>query len=300
MIVEATPQRTPGFTRLGRRLRARRDGRAHLARFQAHYSSVAVLPRSADFLAAANAQEGKPYNAAIGCRCLDSCPEQDCSGLVSGAINAVAMPLGYPEVCTSSFGFAQMCRAAGRLISEEQAIWTPGAVGIENPFGSSNGALGTNGHIVIMEGDGKTTIEEMGTRSGCCHGPATGRGFGAWALLPQLDYTPPTPVQREREMLVQTHHYNADGSVNRPTNPPAGQISVVAIAADGSCLQALWDASIVNDQPIVGTEVRHWTPGGVPLPKGVTIVGLADVVIGAHPGGYVLRSDGNTDPFHLS
>lgn len=102
-------------------------------------------------------------------------------------------------------------------------------------------------------------------------------------------------------MIIVTNHYAPDGSVSRPTKPPVGQTSVVTIAADGSCLEALWDASITNDQPVPGTAIRKWTPNAQPLAAGVTIVGMAGTPAGAaHSGGVVLLSDGDTAPFRLS
>src|SRR5689334_581082 len=101
-----------------------------------------------DLVDAANRQLGKGYNAAIGCRCSNSCPEQDCSGLVSGCWSEVTGQ----HICSSSFGIADWIKRNQLLVPEETAIFTPGAVGIENAWGSSDGPLGTNGHIVIFTG----------------------------------------------------------------------------------------------------------------------------------------------------
>src|SRR5690348_798824 len=119
-----------------------------------------------DLVASAETCLGKPYNAAIGCRCSINCPAQDCSGLVCGCYTQITGQ----NICTSSFGLATWGLQAGTLISEGQAINTPGALGIENAWGTSNGFLGSNGHVVIMKGDGQTTVEEMGHAYGCVRG----------------------------------------------------------------------------------------------------------------------------------
>lgn len=246
------PQHTPGLTRWGRRLACRRQIRQGAAGIAAHLAANA-MPPATSFLAEANRQFGKPYRV-TGCRCSDQCPEQDCSGLVCGAA-AVFIPL---FVCTSSFGLAQLCRNAGTLISEEQAIWTPGAIGIENAWGSPNGPNGTNGHVVIFEGDGKTTIEEMGTHYGCCHGPATGRNFNAWAEVPGFDYAPqPASTGDEMQTFICPNKPMKNGHTPRADFYPAGNTPLFPHGAllmhDG--------ASIAGDQKTSDPNVRLLLPG---------------------------------------
>jgi hypothetical protein len=176
----------------GKRRRARQI-EAHVAQglvaIEAQLASAAPIPLATAALAWANAYIGHPYRVFTGCRCQPSCYAQDCSGLICAACTAVGAGFG----CMSSFAIAQLCRQHGTLISEDEAIHTPGAIGIENPWGSPNGPSGSNGHVVWFVGDGATTTEEMGTAYGCVHGPATGRGFGAWARIPTLSYAPPAP-----------------------------------------------------------------------------------------------------------
>lgn len=270
----------------------------HAVRFAA-----AQPPTEAAALAAAHQALGKPYRVS-GCRCSFSCSAQDCSGLICAAVNQV----GVVFPCTSSFAIAIVCRQRGTLISEEQAIWTPGAIGIRGPHGGegpSNGPNGTNGHIVFFEGDGKTTTEEMGRRYGCCHGQATGRGFVRWAHFPGLSSAVPVPARsKEHDVIVQTHHYNDDGSINRPTSPPDTKVATISVAANGSCLEARFDASIDNDHKIDGnvTLLRTWVPQGG-LGAGITIVGVAErppTQEDPHPGGVVQLSNGDVRQFHFS
>src|SRR5689334_139718 len=102
-------QQIAGFGPLGRKLTVRRHGRQSLASVRTHFLATNRLPLATDFLAAANAQLGKPYSAVISCRCSNQCPKQDCSGLICGSYNAVTGG----NLCTSSFGLAQMGRNAG-------------------------------------------------------------------------------------------------------------------------------------------------------------------------------------------
>ena len=251
---DVRPQYTPGLTRFGRGHLARRHAKRDLRSTLAHSATLAALPHAVDFLAEANRQLGKPYRI-TGCRCSDTCPSQDCSGLVCGARNAVAAAFGYPPICMSSFGFGPMCRDAGRLISEAEAIWTPGAIGIENAFGTSNGANGTNGHVVIFEGDGLTTVEEMGTAYGCCHGQATGRGFNAWAKLPGFQYG--FLLRGDGEMILQT---KADGSLK--PSPIDGRHAGHFVSQDGTYVSGANGGSISGDSTAEGDGhlMRRWYP----------------------------------------
>lgn len=153
-----------------------------------------------DLVDAANRQLGKGYSWSISCRCSNTCPKQDCSGLGCGCYNEVTGQ----HICTSSFGFADWIKRNGLEVPEAKAIWTPGAVGIENAFGDPNGASGSNGHFVFFTGKDEhgdvptdasqlVTTEERGTAYGCVHGPATGRGFDFWGFLPGIDMRPPVP-----------------------------------------------------------------------------------------------------------
>jgi hypothetical protein len=143
------------------------------------------MPSASSALAFAQSQLGKPYSIS-SCRCSLSCWALDCSGLICASVNAAG--LSFP--CTSSFGIAAVVAHYGTAISEQEAIHTPGAIGIENPWGSPSWN-GSNGHIVFFDGNGITTTEEMGHAQGCTHGSATGRGFSLWAHFPGLSYGPP-------------------------------------------------------------------------------------------------------------
>lgn len=256
--LDTRPQHTPGLTRLGRRYVARHHARQSIRSIKAHLATSPGLPKGVDLVSEANRQLGKSYSASISCRCSDACRCQDCSGLVSGARNAVTAPFGFPPICMSSFGFGPMCRAAGRLVTEDYAIHTPGCIGIENAWGSSNGPLGTNGHIVIFVGDGETTIEEMGTRNGCCHGPATGRNFNAWAQLPDIDYTPQaTFTEAEMQTFICPNKPMKNGHTPRADFYPAGTNPIwphgALLMHDG--------ASISGDQKTADPNVRLLLPG---------------------------------------
>lgn len=150
--------------------------------------------KAAAVLAQAETQLGKPYRV-TGCRCEQSCYAHDCSGLIVSSTNAAA---GFNLLpCTSSFGLARLGRDAGLLISEAKALVTPAALLIRNGFGSPNGPNGSNGHVVFSKGDGHSTVEAMGTRYGIVRGPAQGRGFETFMLIPGVDYStePPWKVQ---------------------------------------------------------------------------------------------------------
>lgn len=226
---------------LGRRHAVKAHARVQLAAVQTHFLSTSNLPRASDFLAAANAQLGKAYSATISCRCSNQCPKQDCSGLVCGSYNAVSGA----SLCTSSFGLAQMGKNAGLLISEDEAINTPGALGIENPWGTPT-TNGANGHVVIFEGDGKTTIEEYDTAEGCIHGTATGRGFGAWMRMPGLDYS------QEDDVLT----FVCPNKPKKQGNTPVAQFVAAGPVYQFGAIILRWGASIAQDQPTSDPNVR--------------------------------------------
>lgn len=238
-----------------------RTGHAKVDRFRLAQSLAP--PRAVDALAAAETQLGNRYSTGP-CRCLGVCAYADCSGLISFGANRAG--LNFP--CTNSFAIAIMLRLANTTTSEEEAIWTPGALGIKGPNGGegpSNGPSGSNGHIVWMKGDGRTTVEAMGHRYGVTRGPATGRGFVRWGRLPGLDYS---PVRQEHDMILQPH---------RPSNV-AGEDAYVVIAQDGYSVECHNGASIANDQP-AGAGVRRWVP--IELGAGRKLVGL----VARPPGG---------------
>lgn len=279
------------------------------------------------FVAAMIAHAGDRYGTG-GCRC-GGCGYEDCSGEQCLGLNAAGIQ-NMPAPCMTSFVMAEWCQTSprpawmlaqfgpdpytgsttvGTGITQAQAAATIGAWAFHgNDLGKLPNARGT-GHIKcngkIVNGV-PIAIEGYDTAEGVTFDhPFLPDAEVTYCALPPgmtgFQTVAPTAHRRSRTMLVITNHYNADGTVSRPTKPPIGQTSVVTIAADGSCLEALWDASIANDQPVPGTAVRRWTPGAVPLPPGVTIVDLAGTPAGsAHTGGVVLLSDGNTEPFRLS
>lgn len=299
--IASTPQRLgAGPILLGKQRRARavtaqvRAGRAHTA-------ALAELPRAVDALAAAQAQLPMPYGI-TSCRCQDRpCRARDCSGLIFYAINHVTP--GPVELCGSSFSLARLVRDAGTIIGKEQALWTPGAVGIRCPFCAPN-SIGSNGHVWWCEGDGSHSAECGGRRTGCYRGNADKPGDVIYALLPfWLDYEPAKLIARELDMFVQTHHYDAQGKPTRPTESPE---SVVFIDDDGLAIGCRNDASIFNDQPVDPQRpklYRRWVSPAKPLPQGVEFTALAERPgdqQDPRPGGVALCSDGSTRRFRLS
>jgi hypothetical protein len=200
-LQERTPQRigSARFT-LGKAKRARLIKAQATAAFDAHVSHATFglnRPTGQQIVAACRTQLGVPY-CAYGCRCEVGCRCHDCSGLPCFACNL----LGLPHICTSSFGFAALGRQMHLEISREVALHTPGSVAIRNPFGSSN-ANGSNGHIVVMVGDGTdATIEERGTAYGCVEYHESGRGFSFYMRLPNVNYVAPAPPSPKVEPML--------------------------------------------------------------------------------------------------
>lgn len=178
-------------------------------------------PRAANVLATAETQLGLRY-AISGCRCSPSpCYARDCSGLICFALNSQP---GWPYICTSSFSFAEMGRAAGTLVDEQTAIHTPGAVGIRCGFCDPN-FNGSNGHIVFFKGDGQTTVEEGGHATGCYRGQAQGRGFDAWMLIPGVDYSTSQGSEEEPMLFLDRKHPSAKANRTRSASvQPDGTI----------------------------------------------------------------------------
>ncbi len=257
------------------------------------------MANATDALNFAHSILGKPYSIS-SCRCSLSCWALDCSGLICASVNAAG--LSFP--CTSSFGIADVVAHYGTQISENEAINTPGAIGIENPFGGAN-FNGSNGHIVFFDGNGQTTTEEMGHAYGCCHGRATGRGFSMWAHFPGLNYGPPPPppppplppkpiFHQENTMVIQTHHY-PQGSVpgeEIPTKNPKGhyQVSYIVVSQDGNCLECHDNASLVGAADPTQV-IKRLIPDNL---NGAKIIAVEkwDPRDGTVPGVYSVFSDG--------
>lgn len=223
-------------------------------------------PTGAEFVAAAETMLGKPYRI-TGCRCEPGCCCEDCSGEVCLAANLV----GLPHQCTTSFAMSIALRELGLIIPFDEAIHTVGAILVRGPNqgeGPSNGPSGSNGHVVICKGDGKTTVEAMGTAYGIVRGSVFGRGFddpsiGRAGHFPGIDYHPAhqqigEPVlfidkvnkskpARTRSASVQPNgqiwlgngaHLNGDGARAtilgiRTVTPPAGNATFVGAGEKG-------------------------------------------------------------------
>lgn len=274
----------------------RREVRAHLAAIgPVSTLEAAGMPTAADVLAAARTQLGKPYCLA-SCRC-DVCGCRDCSGEICYALNQA----GYPHVCTSSFGFAEIGRQAGTIIPKEQALATPAAIGIRCPFCDPN-RNGSNGHVWFCVGDGVHSVEEGGHSTGCYEGNADKPGDVIYMLIPGVLYVP--KITAEATMFVQQWHYNpTNGSKTRPVDDPQ---ACVFVSSDGHAIQTAFGASIANDQPIDPHDRSKgtlWTSPADPLPAGVVFVAVAyrrADTLDPHPGGVARCSDGTVRRFHLS
>jgi cell wall-associated NlpC family hydrolase len=130
------------------------------------------------------AQQGKPYKA-YGARFGPN--YYDCSGLMKASCDAAHIIT--PSSATNSSGFYNWAKAAGTLISADQAIHTYGAMLVR---GGSYG-YGPVGHIAFSLGDGRT-MEAMGRRWGCLIGNAYGRRWGTSMIVPGADYSDPMDV----------------------------------------------------------------------------------------------------------
>lgn len=263
-LLEPTPQRVNGkrFTLFpsNRRAGVEAEVAAAHAALDDHHTRILtaaapILPTARAALAAARTQLGLPYGI-TGCRCsLGYCSRRDCSGEVIFGVNSAG--LAFP--CTSSFAIAQYCRDHGDLISMEEAIWTPGSVGVRNPWGdpSFNGA---NGHVWFNQGDGKKTIEEGGHATGCYEGSVFTKSphgeLVVWMRFSGLLYV----MQQRRgdsEMILQT---KPDGSLK--PSPIKGRHAGHFVSADGTTVIGVNGGSIDGDASAEneGHLVRHWTP----------------------------------------
>lgn len=271
-----------------------READVHQALLEGDARRGLTGPTAGQVLVAARTQLGKPY-CLDACRC-DNCPCRDCSGEICYALNRA----GYPHVCTSSFGFAEIGRRAGSIIPKAQALKTPAAIGIRCPFCDPN-RDGSNGHVWFCVGDGIHSVEEGGHSTGCYEGLADKPGDVIYMLIPGVIYVP--QVTTEATMFVQTQHYKPDGSVDRPVDDPG---AIVFVSADGNAIQTANGGSIFADQPIDPrdrTKGTRWTSPAQPLPGGVTFVSVAfrgADALDPHPGGVARCSDGSVRRFHLS
>lgn len=214
-------------------------------------------PTAAAALAAAETQLGKPYCLA-GCRCSPDCPCRDCSGEVVFGVNAAG--LAFP--CTSSFAIAAYCRQHGDLIPMEEAIHTPGAVGVRNPWGTPS-VNGANGHVWYCKGDGQTTVEEGGHSTGCYRGSVFDKSpngeLVVWMRFSGLAYAP-ARLKGDGEMILQT---KANGDLK--PSPVKGRHAGHFVSADGTFVIGVNGGSVSDDQGEEGEGhlVRHWYPMAV-------------------------------------
>lgn len=292
---EPTPQLINGKRRHLTRRGARRSVHAEVARHESVLSLAADMQvTNTAVLQAARSQLGKPYCLA-GCRC-DTCPCRDCSGEICYALNTA----GYPHVCTSSFGFAELGRRAGTIIPKDQALHTVAAIGIRCPFCDPN-RNGSNGHVWFCSGNGVSSVEEGGHSTGCYEGHADKPGDVIYMLIPGVLYTP--KFTTEATMFVQQAHYDTDGKVTRAVDDPG---AIVFVSQDGRAIQTAFGASIFADQPIDPHDRSKgtlWTSPADPLPPGILFLSVAyrpADALDPHPGGVARCSDGSVRRFHLS
>lgn len=290
-----TPQRLDGrrrhLTQSARRRAVAREVTKHKAALE--YPNWLKEPTNHEVIAAAETQLGKPY-CLRSCRCT-TCPCRDCSGEICYALQQA----GYPPICTSSFGFAQMCDDAGLIIPKAQALVTPAAIGIRCPFCDPN-HNGSNGHIWFCKGNGsgpETSVEEGGHRTGCYRGDADKPGDVIYALIPGVLYVP--KFTTEATMFTQQHHY----APLRPVEDPA---AIVYVSDDGLAIECDHSASIDEDQAVDHRKPqgrRRWVAPHNPLPPGARFLSVAfrpaDKLDG-RDGGVARVSDGSVRRFHLS
>jgi hypothetical protein len=262
--LEPTPQRINGkrFTIFptNRRKNVAAEVAAAHAALEDHHARAAlapffVQPTAAAALAAGETQLGLPYGI-TACRCsLGYCSRRDCSGEVIFAVNSAG--LAFP--CTSSFAIAQFGRDHDDLISMDEAIHTPGAVGVRNPWGDPN-FNGSNGHVWLCKGDGKTTVEEGGHATGCYRGSVFTKSphgeLVVWMRFPGLLYVPER-VRGDGEMILQTH---ADGTLKPST--VKGRHAGHQLTPDGTGVLGLNGGSVDHDQKATqfGPTARLWVP----------------------------------------
>jgi hypothetical protein len=226
-VKERTPQqigdRRLTFGKANRRAHIARQVKQATVHMQTWAAAAPNQPSGKQIVAAAASYLGYPY-CAYGCRCDLSCWCHDCSGLVCVCMQRV----GLPYICTSSFGFADILSQHGLVIPREQALHTPGSIAIRNPFGDSN-SNGSNGHIVILVGDGTdATIEEKGTRWGCVRDHESGRGFSLYGKLPGVNHSvtpaPETEVIEPVLIIDRTHPPAHPSRAKSASIDPSGNI----------------------------------------------------------------------------
>lgn len=288
-----TPQRINGrriiVSKAGRSAHVRNELLAAHAAFDAHTSAAMLFqPTAAAALAAAETQLGKPYCLA-GCRCAAGCGCRDCSGEVIYGINQAGV--SFP--CTSSFAIAQFCSDHGTLISTEEGIHTAGAIGVRNPWGDPN-FNGSNGHVWYAKGDGQTTVEEGGRRTGCYRGSVfTKSPHGELVIymrFPGLLYGPQA-TNSETDMILQVKK-NGDPKPSMIQ----GRHCQHGLSDDRMYVVETNGASVAGDQRVDGDPagMRRWYPKGA---NGQPFLGAGQHYIGIaqranRTGIIVTRNDG--------
>jgi cell wall-associated NlpC family hydrolase len=141
------------------------------------------------FLDAALAQQGDRYVFNAHTNPDDPNPEAfDCSELVEWAAAQTGV-----QVSEASYTQYLDMKAAGTLISVEDAINTPGALLFKFPSEPQPGQPRQNGsHVAISLGDGRT-MEAMSTNLGVRISEAKDR-FQYAALIPGMNYAAPPPT----------------------------------------------------------------------------------------------------------
>lgn len=146
-----------------------------------------MAPTGRQFVYVALTQRGDIYRFGAKGAPGDPDPDSfDCSGLTAWA--AARLRVSLPGGAANQQAW---CAARGKRISQEQARYTPGALGFAS--GSAHGPSGW--HVVISQGTGNATIEARGKKYGVNAFPILGRNFNrGWFLCPGFDYMSPAPA----------------------------------------------------------------------------------------------------------
>lgn len=210
----------------------------------------------------------------------------DCSGLTSYVLNKLGVPFRASD-CTGSFQQARELHAAGRGMSVEKAMRTPGALLFQGVNEGQGGIPGVDpGHVGFSAGDGFHTLEARGHYS----------GVGVFYRLPSAwDWAgmpvgvenvvkpvpvPPAPIVLPDVVTVQNEETLTMIVLPNTATTPHGEVATARAVPELDLILLESGARLKDDQPVAGDKSgtkRFWVPPKAAQVPGWNLLGIADL-----------------------